>query len=71
MKAIFYWKNTKRRKNSYIFLSTIILIFLFTGISLSLAMIHANQIASLENVIIMKRELIRLLKKAKIPKIKV
>lgn len=67
MKAIFYWKNTKRRKNSYIFLSTIILIFLFTGISLSLAMIHANQIAS----IIMKRELIRLLKKAKIPKIKV
>ncbi|KGI01588.1 hypothetical protein [Oenococcus oeni] len=50
MKAIFYWKNTKTRKNSYIFLSTIILIFLFTGISLSLAMIHANQIASLENV---------------------
>ena len=50
MKAIFYWKNTNTRKNSYIFLTTIILICLFTGTSLSLSMIHANQIASLQNI---------------------
>ncbi|AZZ61511.1 hypothetical protein DSM07_09595 [Oenococcus sp. UCMA 16435] len=50
MKAIFYWKNTSTRKNSYIFLTTIILICLFTGTSLSLSMIHANQIASLQNI---------------------
>ncbi|MDN6900840.1 hypothetical protein OAL24_00571 [Oenococcus sicerae] len=50
MKRLYCWQSISRKKNSYVLLTTIILIFLFTGLSLGLALIHANQITALQNI---------------------